>query len=97
MLQHTQQGDELIELATVSETHLREAGHAVKMLPNAEATAFDIVLDEDDEMLCRVQAVGRETWEIARPGGETLTGLGDRRAFLAMLENVVSTQLKRAA
>ncbi|MEM7743950.1 MAG: hypothetical protein AAF409_09580 [Pseudomonadota bacterium] len=97
MLQHTQQGDELLELATVSEAHLREAGHAVKMDPNEDTTAFDIVPDDGGEMVCRVQAVGRETWEIARPGGETLTGLGDRRAYLAMLENVVASQLQRAA
>lgn len=97
MLQHTQQGDELLELAVEAEDFLREAGHDVKMAPNETTTAFDILPVAGGDMLCRVQAVGRETWEIARAGGETLTGLGDRQAFLRMLENVVAAQVKRAA
>jgi hypothetical protein len=49
------------------------------------------------EMLCRVQAVGAETWEVVRPGGDTLTGLGDQRAFLHMIERVVADAERRAA
>jgi len=90
MLQHTQQGADLLNLAMAAENHLREAGHEIKTLPNDATTAFDIVPAEGGETLCRVQAVGKETWEIARAGGETLTGFGDHRTFLRMLESIVS-------
>jgi hypothetical protein len=32
-----------------------------------------------------------------RPGGDTLTGLGDERAFLHMLERVVTDAERKAA
>ncbi|MEM6622609.1 MAG: hypothetical protein AAF674_10300 [Pseudomonadota bacterium] len=86
-----------MELALEAEGFLREAGHDVRVAPDEGPTAFDIVPGAGGDMLCRVQAVGKETWEIARPGGETLTGLGDRTAFLRMLENVVAAQIKQAA
>lgn len=97
MLTHTKHGDELMTLAVSAEEHLREAGHDVKVAPNAQVTAFEVRPEDSDEMLCRVQAVGRDTWEIARASGETLTGLGDEKTFFTMLERVVADIERRAA
>ena len=97
MLTHTKAGDELMALAVTAEEHLREKGHDVKIAPNENTTAFDIVPANGGNMLCRVQAVGAETWEVVRPGGDTLTGLGDERAFLHMIERVVADAERRAA
>ena len=97
MLNHTKSGDELMALAVTAEEHLRDKGHEVKISPNENTTAFDIVPANGGDMLCRVQAVGAETWEVVRPGGDTLTGLGDQRAFLVMVERVVADAERRAA
>lgn len=97
MLTHTKAGDELMALAVTAEEHLRANGHEVKISPNENTTAFDIVPAEGGEMLCRVQAVGAETWEIVRPGGDTLTGLGNEDAFLTMVERVVADAERKAA
>lgn len=97
MLTHTKAGDELMALAVTAEEHLRANGHEVKISPNENTTAFDIVPAEGGEMLCRVQAVGAETWEIVRPGGDTLTGLGNENAFLTMVERVVADAERKAA
>jgi hypothetical protein len=97
MLTHTKAGDELMTLAVTAESHLRDKGHDVKIAPNESTTAFDILPAQGGEMLCRVQAVGAETWEVVRPGGDTLTGLGDQRAFLHMIERVVTDAERRAA
>jgi hypothetical protein len=97
MLTHTKAGDELMTLAVTAEAHLRDKGHDVKIAPNESTTAFDILPAQGGEMLCRVQAVGAETWEVVRPGGDTLTGLGDQRAFLHMIERVVADAERKAA
>lgn len=97
MLTHTKAGDDLMTLAVSAESHLRDTGHDVKIAPNETTTAFDIVPAQGGDMLCRVQAVGAETWEVVRPGGDTLTGLGDEKAFLHMLERVVTDAERRAA
>ena len=97
MLTHTKAGDELMALAVTAEEHLRANGHEVKIAPNENTTAFDIVPAEGGEMLCRVQAVGAETWEVVRPGGDTLTGLGNEQAFLTMVERVVADAERKAA
>ena len=97
MLQHTKHGDELMTLAVSAEEHLREHGHDVKVVPNAQTTAFEVRPVDSDQMLCRCQALGRESFEIARPGGETLTGLGDERALFHLLERVVTDMERKAA
>jgi hypothetical protein len=97
MLTHTKAGDELMALAVTAEEHLREKGHDVKIAPNENTTAFDIVPASGGDMLCRVQAVGAETWEVVRPGGDTLTGLGNEKAFLVMVERVVADAARKAA
>ncbi len=97
MLTHTKAGDELMALAVTAEEHLRENGHEVKIAPNETTTAFDIVPANGGDMLCRVQAVGTETWEVVRPGGDTLTGLGDQKMFLTMVERVVTDAERKAA
>lgn len=97
MLTHTKAGDDLMTLAVSAESHLRDNGHDVKIAPNETTTAFDILPAEGGNMFCRVQAVGAETWEVVRPGGDTLTGLGDERAFLHMLERVVTDAERKAA
>ena len=97
MLTHTKAGDALMALAVTAESHLRDKGHDVTIAPNESTTAFDIRPTEGGEMLCRVQAVGAETWEVVRPGGDTLTGLGDQRAFLHMIERVVADAERKAA
>ena len=97
MLTHTKAGDELMALGVTAEEHLREKGHDVKISPNENTTAFDILPAQGGEMLCRVQAVGAETWEVVRPGGDTLTGLGNEQAFLTMVERVVADAERRAA
>jgi hypothetical protein len=97
MLTHTKAGDELMALAVTAESHLRDKGHDVTVAANESTTAFDIRPSEGGEMLCRVQAVGAETWEVVRPGGDTLTGLGDERAFLHMITRVVADAERRAA
>ena len=97
MLTHTKAGDELMALAVTAEEHLREKGHEVKIEANGSTTAFDIVPANGGNMLCRVQAVGAETWEVVRPGGDTLTGLGDQKMFLTMVERVVADAERRAA
>ena len=76
MLQLTKSGDELMMLAVNTEAHLRELGHEVTVKPNTEVTAFEIRKTGDEELLCRVQAVGEETFEIVRTSGETLSGFG---------------------
>lgn len=97
MLQHTKTGEELIDLATRSEDHLRAEGHAVKAVTDQALTVFELRPDDSDEMLCRVQAVGHETFEIARARGETLSGIGGEAAFFLMLERVVTEQEQKAA
>lgn len=97
MLTHTKAGDELMALAVTAEAHLQKTGHEVKIAPNENTTAFDIVPAQGGDMLCRIQAVGAETWEVVRPGGDTLTGLGDEKAFLTMVERVVTDAERKAA
>jgi len=97
MLQHTKTGDELTTLAISAEEHLREKGHDVKVVPNADATAFEVRPTGSDDMICRAQAIGRDSFEIARVGGETLTGLGDDNALFLLLDRVVADQARKAA
>ena len=97
MLTHTKAGDELMALAVTAEEYLRQNGHEVKIAPNENTTAFDIMPAQGGDMLCRIQAVGTETWEVVRPGGDTLTGLGDEKMFLTMVERVVTDAERKAA
>lgn len=93
----SKQGDELMMLAVTTEAHLLEQGYEVTAKPNAEVTAFEIRGAEDDELLCRVQAVGAESFEIVRLNGETLTGVGDQRVMHAMLARIIADLQRRAA
>lgn len=97
MLQLTKQGDELMTLAVDTEAHLREQGHEVIARPNTEVTAFEIRDAEGDDLLCRVQAVGADSFEIVRLNGETLTGVGDQRVMHTMLDRIIADLRRRAA
>ena len=97
MLQHTKTGDELISLALKAEDHLQAKGHAVKVVTDEAVTIFELRPEGSEDMLCRVQAVGLETFEIARARGETLSGMGGEQAFLMMLERVVAEQEQKLA
>ena len=92
MTNAVKEGADLISLAEAAERHLRERGHEVKFETNEALSAFDItrpVEDGEDVRLCRVQAVRGDSWEIVRPNGETVTGLGSEETFLKMIEKVV--------
>ncbi len=97
MSESTKQGDELMSLAAVAEAHLRENGHDVKVEPNTAVTSFEIRPQEGENMFCRVQAVGAETWEVVCLSGDTLTGMGGEQIFLTMLERVVTDAVRKAA
>ena len=87
MLQNPKEGAELLQLVEAAEEHLRENGHEVTITPNEELTAFEVARPEDAEepgMIVRVQALREESWEMVRPNGETITGVGGRETF-AML------------
>ncbi|MEM9765289.1 MAG: hypothetical protein AAF968_22780, partial [Pseudomonadota bacterium] len=70
---------------------LKEHGHEVAVAANDDLTAFDISPVGDGERFCRVQAIGRESWEVVRANGETLTGIGSEQTFLTMIERVVGS------
>lgn len=97
MSQLMKHGDELMTLAVAAEEHLREQGHAVKATPNPEVTAFDICPDSGGPMMCRVQAVGRETFEIVRQRGDTFTGVGGEEVMFKLLDRVVTDVERKAA
>ncbi len=97
MVQITKQGDELMALATSTETHMREQGHEVKAVANAEVNAFELRKSEGDDLLSKVQAVGDESFEIVRLNGETLSGFGDERVLRIMLERVIGDVDRHAA
>lgn len=94
----TRQAD-LVALAEETQKHLKEAGHDVEVTTNTDLTAFDVVEagKEDEGMVCRVQSVRDDFWEVVRPGGETLTGIGGRETFFTMVERVVAASIRRAA
>ena len=89
MLNNVKEGAELLMLAEAAEKHLKETGHEIEIATNDDLTAFDINPAGEGERLCRVQAVGKESWEVVRPNGETLTGIGGEKTFLTMIERVV--------
>ena len=97
MVQITKQGEELMMVAVNAEAHLREQGHAVTVKPNADVTAFEFRKTEGDDLLCKVQAVGGESFEIVRLNGETLSGVGGERTLHVMLERVITDLDRRAA
>ncbi|MGF1553447.1 MAG: hypothetical protein ACFBWO_13260 [Paracoccaceae bacterium] len=92
MMNDVKEGAKLLMLAEAAEKHLKEHGHAVKIDTNDDLTAFDINPQGEGERFCRVQAIGRESWELVRPNGETLTGIGGEQTFLTMLERVVGSR-----
>ena len=87
----------LVAFAEAAEAHLREKGLDVTIVTNADQTAFDITAPGVEGMVCRVQSVRDDFWEVVRPGGETLTGIGTRQTFLTMVERVVAASIRRAA
>ena len=91
MLTNVKEGAELLMLAEAAEKHLKEHGHDVSIKTNDELTAFDINPAGEGERFCRVQAIGRESWEVVRQNGETLTGIGGEQTFLTMIERVVQS------
>lgn len=100
MLQNPQEGAELLSLAEAAEKHLREHGHDVKIATNEDMTAFEVLRPEDSEepgMVVRVQSLRDESWEMVRPNGETITGVGGRDTFLAMMERLVDPSVGRPA
>lgn len=84
------EGARLLMLAEAAEKHLKDHGHNVSVAANDELTAFDVNPTEGERVV-RVQAIGRESWEMVRANGETLTGIGNEETFLAMLERVVDS------
>ncbi len=94
----TQQAD-FVALAEATAEHLNGAGHDVEVVTNADLTAFDVYPagKTDGQMVCRVQSVRDDFWEVVRPSGETLTGIGGRETYLTMVERVVAASFKRAA
>ncbi|MEL6311067.1 MAG: hypothetical protein AAFQ17_01670, partial [Pseudomonadota bacterium] len=82
MLNNVKEGALLLTLAEAAEKHLKDHGHDVSVATNDDLTAFDINPQGDGERFCRVQAIGRESWELVRPNGETLTGIGSEQTFL---------------
>lgn len=93
MLQNVKEGADLLSLAEAAEKHLREHGHDVSVSTNDDLTAFELLRPEDAEepgMIVRVQALREESWEMVRPNGETITGVGGRDTFLAMMERLVN-------
>jgi len=90
MLTNVKEGAVLLSLAEAAEKHLREHGHAVSVAANEDMTAFDVFPAEDGARIVRVQALGRESWEMVRSNGETLTGIGGEDMFLKMIERVVA-------
>ena len=96
MIQLIKQGDDLTAVAVETEAHLREQGYQVTVKPNAEVTAFEI-LNDDGDLLCKVQSVGADSFEIVRLNGETLTGVGGERVMLAMLTRIIDDLRRRAA
>lgn len=92
----TRQAD-LVSLAELTTTHLREAGHEVEVTTNDDLTAFDVTAPDHEGMVCRVQSVRDDFWEVVRPGGETLTGIGTRETYLTMVERVVAATMRKAA
>ena len=97
MVQITKQGDELMALALSTETHMREQGHEVKAVANADVDAFELRKTDGDDLLCKVQAVGDESFEIVRLNGETLSGFGGERVMRIMLERVIGDLDRYAA
>lgn len=98
MLQDPKEGAELMSLAEAAEKHLREHGYDVTIATNDELTAFEVIRPEDAEepgMVCRVQSLREESWEMVRPNGETITGVGGRDTFLAMMERLVNPAMVR--
>ncbi|HUF56427.1 MAG TPA: hypothetical protein VMM55_07680 [Thermohalobaculum sp.] len=98
MLQNPQEGAELLSLAEAAEKHLREQGHEVKIEPNAEMTAFEVLRPEGSDepgMVVRVQSLRDESWEMVRPNGETITGVGGRATFLAMMDRLIDPSVGR--
>ena len=85
----------MVALAQETEAHLTAAGHAVTTATNSDVTAFDIL--SEGEMVARIQSVRDDFWEVVRPGGETLTGIGGRNTYFTMVERVVAASIKRAA
>ena len=90
MLTNVKEGATLLMLAEAAEKHLRESGHPVSVAANEDMTAFDVFPEDAEARIVRVQAVGRESWEMVRSNGETLTGLGGEEMFLKMIERVVA-------
>lgn len=90
MLTSVKEGAELQHLAEAAEKHLREHGYDISVAANEDMTAFDVFPANADARIVRVQAIGRESWEMVRPNGETLTGLGGEQTFLTMIERVVA-------
>ncbi|MEL6265346.1 MAG: hypothetical protein AAFR52_06815 [Pseudomonadota bacterium] len=92
MMNDVKEGARLLMLAEAAEKHLQEHGHDVAVAANDELTAFDVTPSGTEERVVRVQAIGRESWEMVRPNGETLTGIGTEQTFLVMLERVVGSR-----
>ena len=90
MLTSVKEGAELLQMAEAAEKHLREHGFDVTVKANEDMTAFDVFPEDAEARIVRVQAVGRESWEMVRSNGETLTGLGNQDTFLTMIERVVA-------
>ncbi len=100
MLQNPQEGAELLSLAEAAEKHLREQGHDVTIAHNDEMTAFEVMRPEGSEepgMVVRVQSLRDESWEMVRPNGETITGVGGRETFLAMMDRLIDPSVGRPA
>lgn len=91
----------VLELAEVAEKYLDEAGHPILVRTNDAVTAFDITAanaEEGTPRVCRIQAIGPESWEMVLPGGQTLTGLGGKDAFAEMVKRaVIQAERNRAA
>ncbi|MEL7349791.1 MAG: hypothetical protein AAFN17_18715 [Pseudomonadota bacterium] len=92
MMNDVKEGAKLLMLAEVAEKHLKENGHDIAVATNDDLTAFDVNAADEGERFVRVQAIGRESWEMVRPNGETLTGIGSEKTFLAMLERLVGNR-----
>ena len=94
MTEQTQQAD-LVALSEETEAHLTAKGLEVEITVNADVTAFEIL--DKGEMVARVQSVRDDFWEVVRPNGETLTGIGGKQTYLTMVERVVAATVRKAA
>ncbi|MEM0942982.1 MAG: hypothetical protein AAGI70_03455 [Pseudomonadota bacterium] len=89
---------EILDLVELTKEHLAAEGHAVDVEPNDQITAFEVTpAGRPDEVICRIQAVGDQSWEMVMTNGQTLTGMGGEEVFRAMIGRTVADAMRRRA